>query len=318
MAAEALEQSVLESKDKDQLLAIAKALGLKANSRTKKAEIIDSILEMTGSAAPIPATNGDSAAAVDEQPHAEGLNGSAVSNGGDAALPARPVPPPQPSGGDSVDAIGENAPVLGEDGEPLAEWELAIGSTTEVETVTAPATDGSPAPSEELSSGVAVVPTPPGQLQPAPADGESRNRRRRRRRKGNRGDGPQGDDAGLVEADLESQPVVAANEPVEVSGYIDMRDEGYGFLRVKGYLPSREDSYIPVKLARQYGLRKGDHITGTSRPAGRNEKNPALLDVLTVNGADPEQARRRPRFEDLTALFPDKNLHLEDPAIRPT
>ena len=53
MAAEALEQSVLESKDKDQLLAIAKALGLKANSRTKKAEIIDSILEMTGSSAPV-------------------------------------------------------------------------------------------------------------------------------------------------------------------------------------------------------------------------------------------------------------------------
>ena len=116
----------------------------------------------------------------------------------------------------------------------------------------------------------------------------------------------------LVEADLESQPV--ANEPVPVSGYVDMRDEGYGFLRVKGYLPSKEDSYIPVKLARQYGLRKGDHITGTSRPAGRNEKNPALLDVLTINGADPEQARRRPRFEDLTALFPDENLHLEDPS----
>ena len=148
-----------------------------------------------------------------------------------------------------------------------------------------------------------------------PVDGESRNRRRRRRRKGGRGsDGPQGDDAGLVEADLESQPVIAANEPVEVSGYIDMRDEGYGFLRVKGYLPSREDSYIPVKLARQYGLRKGDHITGTSRPAGRNEKNPALLDVITVNGGDPELARRRPRFEDLTALFPDENLHLEEPA----
>ena len=53
MAAEALEQSVLESKDKDQLLAIAKALGLKANSRTKKAEIIDSILEMTGSSSAV-------------------------------------------------------------------------------------------------------------------------------------------------------------------------------------------------------------------------------------------------------------------------
>jgi transcription termination factor Rho len=318
VAAEALEQSVLESKDKDQLLAIAKALGLKANSRTKKAEIIDSILEMTGSSAPVPAaTNGDLPTVVDEPPHAEGLNGSTVSNGGDAALPARPVPP-QLRAVDPTDAatdLGANDAVLGEDGEPLAEWELSLGSTTAVETIAAPATDGPTARStDDVSSGGAAVPVPPGQVQPGPADGESRNRRRRRRRKGNRGDGPQGDDASLVEADLESQPVAAANEPVEVSGYIDMRDEGYGFLRVKGYLPSREDSYIPVKLARQYGLRKGDHITGTSRPAGRNEKNPALLDVLTVNGADPEQARRRPRFEDLTALFPDENLHLEDPA----
>ncbi len=76
---------------------------------------------------------------------------------------------------------------------------------------------------------------------------------------------------------LDRDGEVVSNEPVEVSGYLDMRDEGYGFLRVKGYLPSRDDSYIPVKLARQYGLRKGDHVTGLSRPAGRNEKNPALL-----------------------------------------
>ena len=109
-------------------------------------------------------------------------------------------------------------------------------------------------------------------------------------------------------------PDAVSGEQVEVEGYLDMRDEGYGFLRVKGYLPSRDDSYIPVKLARQYGLRKGDHITGLSRPAGRNEKNPALLEVHTVNGGDPEAARRRPRFEDLTALFPDERLRLEDPS----
>ena len=93
-----------------------------------------------------------------------------------------------------------------------------------------------------------------------------------------------------------------------------MRDEGYGFLRVNGYLPSRDDAYIPVKLARQYGLRKGDHVTGLSRPAGRNEKNPALLEIHTVNGGDPEAAKRRPRFEDLTALFPDEKLRLENAA----
>ena len=143
-------------------------------------------------------------------------------------------------------------------------------------------------------------------------DGEGRNRRRRRRRKGGaRGsEGPQGDDAAVL--DREEQP--APDELVEVSGYLDMRDEGYGFLRVNGYLPSRDDAYIPVKLARQYGLRKGDHISGLSRPAGRNEKNPALLEINTVNDGDPETAKRRPRFEDLTALFPDEKLKLENPA----
>jgi transcription termination factor Rho len=319
VAAEALEQSVLESKDKDQLLAIAKALGLKANSRTKKAEIIDSILEMTGTTTAVSApTNGDLAAAVGDQQVSEGLNGSAPSNGEGGTLPtSRPIPAAQAPVIEAVDAAGATtgtAPTVavGDDGEPLAEWELTLATDEpDAGTTASPARDTVTAPPAQDA---ALVGAPDGQPQVvAPADGESRNRRRRRRRKGNRGaDGPQGDDAGLVEADLESQPV--ANEPVEVSGYIDMRDEGYGFLRVKGYLPSREDSYIPVKLARQYGLRKGDHITGTSRPAGRNEKNPALLDVLTVNGTDPEQARRRPRFEDLTALFPDENLHLEDPA----
>jgi len=100
---------------------------------------------------------------------------------------------------------------------------------------------------------------------------------------------------------------------VEVAGYLDIRDEGYGFLRVNGYLPSKQDAYIPLKLARQYGLRKGDHVTGKVRPAGRNEKNPGLLEVYTINGGAPEAAKNRPHFESLTALFPDQRLTLEDP-----
>ena len=118
-------------------------------------------------------------------------------------------------------------------------------------------------------------------------DGDSRNRRRRRRRKGKGGqEGPQGDDRDLIEVE---EPI--SNDPVPVAGYLDMRDEGYGFLRVNGYLPSRDDAYIPVKLARQYGLRKGDQITGLGRPGGRNEKNPALLEIHTVNGLDPEASQ---------------------------
>ena len=81
MAAEALEQSVLESKDKDQLLAIAKALGLKASARTKKSDIIDSILETTGTA---PAVSAGAPAPLPE-PMAVPRNGDTAANGDDAS-----------------------------------------------------------------------------------------------------------------------------------------------------------------------------------------------------------------------------------------
>ena len=99
-----------------------------------------------------------------------------------------------------------------------------------------------------------------------------------------------------------------------MAGLLDLRDEGYGFLRLSGALPSRDDVYVSVKQVRQFGMRKGDRVTGASRPANRNEKNPALLRVDTVNDMDPEKAKARPRFEDLTPLFPDERLKLEDDA----
>jgi len=132
------------------------------------------------------------------------------------------------------------------------------------------------------------------------------NRRGRRRRGRDRGDRPGND--------FRDRPDDAwTGEPVECTGLLDLRDEGYGFLRTKGYLPSKDDVYVSVKQVRQFGLRKGDHIAGASRPANRNEKNPALLRIDQVNGKDPEQTRQRPRFEDLTPLFPDDRLQLETP-----
>ena len=101
-----------------------------------------------------------------------------------------------------------------------------------------------------------------------------------------------------------------SGDPIEVSGVLDLRDEGYGFIRVSGYLPTREDVYVSVKQTRQFSLRRGDVITGTSRPAARNEKNPALLRIDTVNDGTPAAARDRRRFDDLTPLFPDERLTL--------
>lgn len=109
-----------------------------------------------------------------------------------------------------------------------------------------------------------------------------------------------------------SEPVYEG-EPIPVSGLLDLRDEGYGFLRAQGYLPSREDIYVSISLVRKFGLRKGDFIEGASRPASNNEKYPALLQVDKVCGLDPEAARDRTRFEDLTPLFPDERLKLEMP-----
>jgi transcription termination factor Rho len=141
----------------------------------------------------------------------------------------------------------------------------------------------------------------------------NRNRNRRRRGKGPRDEGPQGSDRyESFESEVSNEPI--STEPVSVSGYLDLRDEGYGFLRVNGYLASAGDAYVAVRLTRQYGLRKGDHVTGMCKPAGRNEKNPAMLDVATINGVAADKVKARPRFEDLTALFPDSKLGLENSA----
>jgi transcription termination factor Rho len=107
-------------------------------------------------------------------------------------------------------------------------------------------------------------------------------------------------------------PDAVTYEPVEVGGYLDCSTRANGFLRVKE-LPSRDDSYIPVKLARQYGLRKGDHDHRSQPPGGPQREEPALLSIHTVNGRRPEAPSAAP-LRDLTALFPDEKLRLEDPS----
>ncbi len=134
------------------------------------------------------------------------------------------------------------------------------------------------------------------------SEGEGEGSRRRRRRRGR--DRDRNDEGGDNNQSWEG-------ELVDVAGILDLRDEGYGFLRVDGLLPSRDDVYVSVKQTRQFGLRRGDWLTGASRPANRGEKNPALLRIDTVNASDPGSSRDRPRFEDLTPLFPNERLRLE-------
>ena len=366
MAAAALEQSMLESKDKDTLLEMAKALGVKVTARQKKSDIIDKILDLTGSNTPAPvatpAGNGQDAQAgsAEHTPAERPASRGAASKGFASEEEAQD---------ETVSSGPDDSPaevVLGPDGEPLADWEIELAksgaaadpgngddqasSRNDRSRDAAPRNDrnrndqnrgdqsrndqnrGDQNRGDQKSASNGERSDQGGQSdrnrnpQGAGQQGGGQrtdnrndrnsesgdaNKRRRRRRKGRGGqDGPQGEDVELIE----QEPGFESSEPVDVEGYLDIRDEGYGFLRVDGYLPSNDDAYIPLKLARQYGLRKGDHITGKVRPAGRNEKNPGLLEIYTINGGDPEAAKNRPHFESLTALFPDKRLTLEDPS----
>ena len=226
MTTETPDRKDLESKDKDSLLAIAKAMGGKPTTRATKADLVDQIIELAGGGA-------------SEESSEEAVSSS------DAGENAEP----------------ENGDSTAYSADPMAD-------------ARAEATKGSTSSSDDNNI-------------------ENNGKKRRRRGKSK-------------EAMEEWE-----GEPVSAEGHLDLRDDGYGFLRVNGFLPSRDDVYVPVKFVRQYGLRKGDHLIGAYRPANRSEKNPALLRLDTINGIDSENATDRPDFADLTPVYPDTRLRLE-------
>ena len=94
-------------------------------------------------------------------------------------------------------------------------------------------------------------------------------------------------------------------------GILDILPEGYGFLRVTGYKSGDKDVYVSANQVRKFRLRKGDIISGPIRPPRSKEKFPAVERIASVNGMDPDEAMNRPKFENLTPLFPDVRLRLE-------
>ena len=119
---------------------------------------------------------------------------------------------------------------------------------------------------------------------------------------------------GLKKAEL-IEAVFAASMKAEgfeeVSGILDVLSDGYGFLRTSGYLPGEKDVYVGTSTIRRNHLRKGDYLTGQTRPARPKEKFAALLRIDTVNGVPLDEVGKRIRFADLTPVFPDERLVLE-------
>ena len=97
----------------------------------------------------------------------------------------------------------------------------------------------------------------------------------------------------------------------DIEGILDITNEGFGYIRAHGYMPSRDDAFVPANLIRAARLRAGDLIAGTLRPSRANDKFPGLAKIHTVNGVDPEQMRTRPKFAELTPIYPNERLKME-------
>jgi transcription termination factor Rho len=111
---------------------------------------------------------------------------------------------------------------------------------------------------------------------------------------------------------LRIQQVEAERQGLELrGGILEIMSEGIGFLRSGHYQPGPYDVYVSQSQIRRYGLRNGDMIIGQVRPPRESERHYGLLKVETINGIDPEEMRRRPLFEQLTPIFPDRRFDLE-------
>ena len=316
-----VERVDLQKKDKSELQTIVVALGGKPASRATKADLIESVLELSGAVVGDDAPDGgeaEGAAAGSDSGSADTASSEdterrAADTADDDSSRADEAPAQQKSDA-KTDTAKSGRSRGGRRGrrnsEPPAEWETEI----EEETKGRSGRGGADAKGDTGSKGSkgdkSNTDTDGGRSDKSASekndngksasdggndDADSSNRRRRRR-----GRGRDRDDEQLPDP-----------EASEARGYLDLRDDGYGFLRVNGYLQSAEDVYVPVKMARLHGLRKGDLVEGTARPANRNEKNPALQTISSINGADPEQSKDRLRFEDLTPISPFERLRLE-------
>ncbi|MBQ2271275.1 MAG: transcription termination factor Rho [Firmicutes bacterium] len=101
-------------------------------------------------------------------------------------------------------------------------------------------------------------------------------------------------------------------ERPEVEGILEIVEGGFGFLRFHNFLTSEQDIYVSPTQIRRFRLKTGDKILGITRRPNEDEKFGALLYVKTVNGDEPGASIRRPDFDDLTPIFPNQRLALED------
>ena len=97
----------------------------------------------------------------------------------------------------------------------------------------------------------------------------------------------------------------------DIKGILQIRPDSSGIIHAHGYMKSNDDAFVPAYLIRSARLRTGDVIEGSLRPSRGGDKRAGLAKITTVNGMDPEQIRNRPKFGDLTPVYPNEPLRME-------
>lgn len=101
------------------------------------------------------------------------------------------------------------------------------------------------------------------------------------------------------------------DDRIQVEGVLDIMEQGYGFLRFENFLSSEQDVYVSPSQIRKFSMRTGDKIMGVTRTPNPGERFKALLYVSQINGLKPQSNFKRPRFDDLTAMYPVSRFRLE-------
>ena len=102
----------------------------------------------------------------------------------------------------------------------------------------------------------------------------------------------------------------------EANGILEVMSDGFGFIRCANYLPGENDIYVSPAQIKRFNLKTGDIIVGNQKIKTEKEKFAALLYIKTINGYAVEEAMKRKNFEDLTPVFPDERIKLENENAR--
>ena len=274
------DRSVLEQKLIPELQRIAQEMGIEGTQRLRKAGLIDAIVAQGGNGAGESDTSAAQAAvAVAERTDVEEEPRAAATVDGETQAPDR--------GTDDADGNREGT----RDGDRDEDRDRSRDRNRNADR------DRGRNQDRNRNQG--------GDRDQNQGGDRDRNRRQRPSREDRR---RQREERRLREEQERAEEMKSA--PTE-TGILDLLPDGYGFLRTSGYAPGSEDIYVSVSQVRKASLRKGDVVAGKVRRPRDNEKYLALLDVETVNGLDPEQAKDRVNFDKLTPLFPDERFRLE-------